>query len=141
MITSHRRLATTLLPMAAALALAGCTDNPPGPTASSGTQAGSLSVVATDDACQVSSTQAPSGTLTFAVTNQGAEVTEFYLLAGDGRQIVGEVENIGPGLTRDLVLQAAPGTYYTACKPGMTGDGIQAEFTVTDSGADLTPDR
>ena len=46
-------------------------------------------------------------TLTFDVTNTGAKVTEFYLLGEDGLRIVGEVENIGPGLTRDLVVNAA----------------------------------
>ena len=39
----------------------------------------------------------------------------------------------GPGVTRDLVVQAEPGAYFTACKPGMIGDGIRAAFTVTDS--------
>ena len=55
--------------------------------------------------------------------------------AEDGQRIVGEVENIGPGLTRELRVSAPAGTYVTACKPGMTGDGIRADFTVTDSGA------
>jgi len=66
-------------------------------------------------------------------------VTEFYLLAEDGLRILGEVENIAPGLSRDLVVAAPPGEYFTACKPGMVGDGIQAAFTVTDSGVDLAP--
>ena len=49
-------------------------------------------------------------------------------------RIVGEIENVGPGLSRDLVVRAAPGKYVTACKPGMNGKGIRDEFTVTDSG-------
>ncbi|MCG2803337.1 MAG: EfeM/EfeO family lipoprotein, partial [Cellulomonas sp.] len=61
------------------------------------------------------------------------------LLAADGLRIVAEVENIGPGLSRDLVAQVAPGSYFTACKPGMVGDGIRAGFTVTDSGAQVGP--
>ena len=60
-------------------------------------------------------------------------------LADDGLRIVAEVENIGPGLSRDLVTVAKPGSYFTACKPGMVGDGIRAPFTVTDSGADVAP--
>jgi len=72
------------------------------------------------------------------VSNTTDEVTEFYVLAEDSLRIVGEVENIGPGIERDLVIQARPGTYYTVCKPGMIGDGIgKAEFTVTDSGDEL----
>jgi len=37
------------------------------------------------------------------------------------------------------LVTAAPGSYFTACKPGMVGDGIRAAFAVSDSGADLTP--
>ena len=72
--------------------------------------------------------EAPSGNLVFNVTNSGNEVTEFYLLGEDGLRIIGEVENIGPGLSRDLVVQAGPGSYFTACKPGMVGDGIRGAF-------------
>jgi len=95
-------------------------------------------VQATDTNCRVSSATAPSGKLVFSVTNGGSKVTEFYLLASDGLRIIGEVENIGPGISRNLVVQAPPGSYFTACKPGMVGSGIRADFTVTDSGADLT---
>jgi iron uptake system component EfeO len=98
---------------------------------------GALTVRSTSDACELSASEAPSGNVVFEVTNDGSEVTEFYLLADDGLRIVGEVENIGPGLTRNLVVQAGPGSYFTACKPGMVGDGIRAPFTVTDSGAEL----
>jgi iron uptake system component EfeO len=100
---------------------------------------GALTVSSTADACEVSADSAPSGTLTFSVTNDGSDVTEFYLLADDGLRIVSEIENIGPGISRDLVVQAAPGDYYTACKPGMVGDGIRAAFTVTDSGQEVGP--
>ena len=41
---------------------------------------------------------------------------------------------MGPGLSRDLVVRAAPGTYVATCKPGMVGKGIRSKFTVTDSG-------
>lgn len=119
-----------------AVTLAACTTN--SPSAESG-DAGALTVSSTADACEVSATQAPSGPISFSVTNNGDEVTEFYLLAEDKLRILGEVENVGPGLTRDLVVVAQPGSYFTACKPGMTGDGIQAAFTVTDSGTAITP--
>jgi len=122
-----------ILLSAAALALAACTEN------TSATSAGAITVTSTDDTCEVAAVDAPSGTLAFNVTNRGSQVTEFYLLADDGLRIVGEVENIGPGLTRDLVLLAQPGSYFTACKPGMVGDGIRAGFTVTDSGTPVTP--
>jgi iron uptake system component EfeO len=98
------------------------------------TGSGPITVTSTNDACELSATKAESGTVSFNVKNTGSKVTEFYLYAEDGKQIVGEVENVGPGLSRDLVVTIAPGKYVSACKPGMTGKGIRAAFTVTDSG-------
>ncbi|QDP94930.1 peptidase M75 family protein [Microlunatus elymi] len=134
------RLTRFRLPLAAtaitllALPLAACTDNNAGRSADDGSDARALSVQANDDACTISAATAPSGTLRFSVKNDGGKINEFYLLGSDGLRIIGEVENIGPGLTRDLVVSATPGKYFTACKPGMVGDGIRAEFTVSDSG-------
>ena len=95
---------------------------------------GPIKVTSSATACDLSTTKVGSGRVTFAIKNTGSEVTEFYLYAEDGKRIVGEVENIGPGLTRDLVVSATPGTYVTACKPGMKGDGIRGKLTVVDSG-------
>jgi iron uptake system component EfeO len=109
---------------------AGCTANSDdsGDTGSGA----AISVSAADDSCTLSTDTAPSGKLAFSVTNEGKEVTEFYLYREDGTTIAGEVENIGPGLTRQLTVDADPGSYVAACKPGMKGDGIRADFTVTD---------
>ncbi|MBX7160870.1 MAG: cupredoxin domain-containing protein [Acidimicrobiia bacterium] len=115
-------------------AVGACTDNSSS-DASASTDPNHLSVSSTADACDVSAETAPSGNLIFSVKNAGDEVTEFYLLGSDGVRIVGEVENIGPGLQRDLVVRAEPGEYVTACKPGMKGDGIRGALTVTDSGS------
>ena len=95
---------------------------------------GPIKVSSTNDGCTLSSKTTKSGNLTFAIQNDGNQVTEFYLLAEDGLRIIAEVENIGPGLTRNLVVTAPAGKYTTACKPGMQGDGIRAAFEVTDSG-------
>ncbi len=138
--TSHRRLIVSWSSCAllAVPLLAACTDNAPAgtPTAGASGEGRALMVQASDTECKLSAVTAPSGKLSFSVKNDGSQVTEFYLLAEDGLRIVGEVENIGPGLSRDLVLTAGPGRYFTACKPGMVGDGIRAPFEVSDSGAD-----
>ncbi len=131
------RLPLLVAALLAVPALAACTENA-APSSGDGGEtdaasARSMSVSSTDDGCQLSATQAPAGTLTFDVTNVGSQVTEFYLLGEDGLRIVGEVENIGPQLNRQLVVNAPAGTYVTACKPGMKGEGIRAGFTVTDS--------
>lgn len=119
----------------AAPALGACTENADSGSSAAGDtgDARALSVVSTDEACDVSSATAPAGTLTFDVTNDGEQVTEFYLLGEDGLRIVAEVENVGPALSRQLVVNVPAGTYTTACKPGMTGDGIRAAFDVTES--------
>src|SRR4051812_25599183 len=116
--------------------LAACTENVKAADDSGDSR--TVSVTSTDDGCELSSAQAPSGTLTFDVTNDGSKVTEFYLLGEDGQRVVGEVENIGPGLTRNLVVQATAGSYVTACKPGMAGKGIRDSFTVTGGAAATT---
>jgi iron uptake system component EfeO len=118
------------------LALAGCV-----PNSAAGGDTAAITVDSTTDDCLVSATTATSGTLTFSVTNSGDQVTEFYLLADDGLRIVGEVENVGPGISRDLVVQAQPGDYFTVCKPGMVGDGVgRASFAVTGDKVELAGD-
>ncbi|MDJ0350163.1 iron uptake system protein EfeO [Cryobacterium sp. PH29-G1] len=115
--------------------LSGCVANNPTSTHTA------LTVDSSQTECAVSANEAPAGSIRFTVTNSGDQVTEFYLLAEDGLRIVGEAENIGPGLSRDLVVQLAAGNYFTACKPGMTGDGVgKAEFTATESDAAATVD-
>ena len=104
------------------------------PSSSKGS--GKITVESSADACALTTSKAPSGNVVFKVKNTGDEVTEFYLYAEDGLRIVGEIENVGPGLSRDLVVRAAPGSYVTSCRPGMSGKGIRSDFTVTDSGKD-----
>jgi iron uptake system component EfeO len=135
--TPARAVFVASVSAAALLVLSACVANTP--AATGGTEP--LTVDSSATACSVSAAEAPSGSVSFSIENTGDQVTEFYLLADDGLRIVGEVENIGPGITRDLVVQAKPGDYYTVCKPGMVGAGIgKAAFTVTDSGADLAAD-
>ena len=109
----------------------GCTQN--AETDTKDASARSISVESSADECALSATEAPAGKLTFSIKNTGSDVTEFYLLAPDGLRIISEVENIGPGLTRDLTVGAPEGSYITACKPGMIGDGIRVDFTATPS--------
>src|SRR5918999_1029494 len=117
---------------AAAAALAACTSTAP-PTGDAAGSGGPIAVTAGDDSCEVAAAEAPAGNITFSIRNTGTKITEFYLY-GTGDGIMGEVENIGPGLTRDLIVEVPDGgSYTTACKPGMVGDGIRAPFTVTGS--------
>src|SRR5215217_7410859 len=119
-------LATIAVMSIAALSLTACADDPK--------SSGGLTVEATDSACKISQTDLKAGASTFKVTNKGSKVTEFYVYA-DGDRIMGEVENIGPGLSRNLVVDLPKGTYEGACKPGMVGDGIRQKITVTGQAA------
>ena len=128
------RTSTAVAAAAGLLALGACTSGG-GSTGSStagstgATAGGPIAVTATDTECTVSAVTAAAGTITFQVKNTGTKVNEFYLY-GAGDRIVSEVENITPGLTRELKVEVTePGTFQTACKPGMVGDGIRAAFT------------
>ncbi len=108
-----------------ALGLTGCAE---------GSASGDLTVTASDSKCEVSATKLETGPSTFKVTNKGSKVTEFYVYA-EGDRIMGEVENIGPGLSRNLVVDLPKGTYEGACKPGMIGDGIRESLSVSGKAA------
>lgn len=103
----------------AALALAGCasTQN------SAVDAAGPITVAASDTTCEVARTQAPAGQVEFTITNTGSKTNEFYVYA-QGDRIMGEVENLTPGLTRTFHVdspnpaptrpRASPGWWATA---------------------------
>ena len=129
-----RTLALLVPILVATPLLASCTENVKSDTS----DPRSIRVVSSDDTCEVSRVEAPAGTLTFDVTNAGDRVTEFYLLAEDGLRIIGEVENIGANLDSRLTVAVPEGKYLTACKPGMKGDGIRADFAVTKSDEKVT---
>ena len=125
-MNSHRILGAVGAAALSAVLLAGCVAK----TDVAASEA--LTVNSTETGCELSATAATSGTLAFDVTNAGADVTEFYLLADDGLRIVGEVENIAPGASRTLTVVAQPGEYFTVCKPGMIGEGVgRSAFTVS----------
>lgn len=117
----------------AGAALTGCQAKESAAPAEEGSSAApaEITVAASDSSCELSGTAGTTGANTFLITNNGSKVTEFYVY-GEGERVMGEVENISPGLQRKLIVQLTePGTYQTACKPGMIGDGIRGDFTVT----------
>jgi iron uptake system component EfeO len=130
------RLLALAAAAAAVVPLAACGDDA-GSDAAAGS--GKITVDASDTECKVASSESDAGTVTFAIANKGNKVTEFYVYA-PGDRVMGEVENIAPGLSRDLIVELAAGTYETACKPGMSGKGIRNAFQVSGSAAPLTED-
>jgi uncharacterized cupredoxin-like copper-binding protein len=90
-------------------------------TSSKSSAKGATTVVATDDACKPAKTSFPAGKLTFEVQNKGSQVTEMYVYAAHDK-VIGEVENVGPGTSRQLTVDIK------------AGDGIRAPITVTGEG-------
>ncbi|MER8187903.1 iron uptake system protein EfeO [Kitasatospora sp. NPDC094015] len=115
------------LPLAALLlaAATGCSSSSGG-----GTSSGTIQVTTSDDACQISTGTVPAGQVELRIKNTGSKVTEVYVYA-PGDRIVTERENIGPGTSATLTAEIKPGSYEIACKPGMTGNGIRQQLTVT----------
>lgn len=95
--------------------------------------AGATEVVSTKTECKTDKTSFDAGKLTFKLTNKANEPTELYVY-GKGDRIIGEVENVGPGTSRNLVVNVKAGDYELACKPGQKGDGIRVPIKVTGKG-------
>jgi iron uptake system component EfeO len=69
-----------------------------------------------DDGCPAKITT-KAGPTTFKVSNTGSgDVSEFEVLSGD--RIIGEKENIAPGLNGEFSLTLKPGKYSTKCPGG-----------------------
>jgi iron uptake system component EfeO len=92
-------------------------------------KAGATAVVSTDSKCTPEKTTFDAGTITFEVKNDGTKVTELYVYS-EGDKIEGEVENVGPGTSRQVTVNLQGGKYELACKPGQTGNGIRTPITV-----------
>ncbi|GAA2175469.1 imelysin family protein [Agrococcus versicolor] len=120
-----QRILAAALAAAVGVGLAGCVPNDPDAVA--------IDVAIGDGTCDVAVAEATSGTVEFAIVNSGTQIDEFEIFADDRLQIVAERENLAnDGQPVALRVQLQPGTYYTACRPGMVGQpqGV-AEFTVS----------
>jgi len=88
------------------------------PASSSGSATGSrtVAITITSGGCAPQRTSYPAGPLTFQVSNKDATaVSELELLSGE--RIVGEKENLPPGLGGSFSLSLDPGEYTVYC-PG-----------------------
>ena len=102
-----------------ALALAACGSS--GGAGSSGVGVATVHVTLTTAGCDPATLQLAAGPTTFVMTNRdAAAVTEFEVLRGG--TVVGEVEDVAPGLERSFSLNLDPGTYDLKCPGGTTAD-------------------
>jgi len=109
----------------AGLALAGCGSSGSGASTSgtSATKSGVhiVKLTITDDGCTPNPLSVTSGPATIEITNTGSgAVTEAEVMQGD--KILGEAEDVAPGLTGVFSLTLQPGTYTVNC-PGGSGSG------------------
>jgi iron uptake system component EfeO len=120
-----------------AIALTACSSDDGGGGDGGDTSSGVLTVevMLTDVGCEPADITTPLGPTTFHVTNTDAgAVTEFEVLDGD--RILGEVENLTPGLDGDFTLDLEPGSFETYC-PG--GSSERGTLTVTGEAAAESP--
>jgi iron uptake system component EfeO len=96
-------------------------------TAADASNKGDVQVTLTSSGCEPSPKSVPAGVVNFTVANSGADaVSEAELLSG-GRML-GEQENLSPGLSGGFSLRLDNGTYQIYC-PGASQEKF--DFTVT----------
>jgi iron uptake system component EfeO len=116
-----RRSALAVVVIVAGL-LAGCGSDD---DTSTGSSVRTVEVKLTDNGCEPASISTAAGPTTFHVTNdRAAGVTEFEVMSGS--KILGEVENVTPGLNRSFTLTLDEGSYVTYCPGGKTDKGTLA---------------
>ncbi len=120
--------------LALALLLAGCSGGGAGGAAESkGAAQVKITLTGDDgDSCKLDSTTAAAGPVTFTVENKSSTaITEVELLSE--QRIIGEKENLAPGLkASSFTLTLGGGTYQVYC-PG--ADKEMQDFTVTGKAA------
>jgi iron uptake system component EfeO len=123
---------STLLRTGAALALiglagSGCAKDKGATQTAGGKGATSVAVEITDAGCEPAPASVAAGTVTFRINNKNASaVTEAELKQGS--TILGEKENLAPGLSGAFTLNLKPGTYAMVC-PNAKKDSW--DFTVS----------
>lgn len=91
---------------------------------------GTIVVTTTEYAFAPAALTAPAGAVTFRVTNSGNETHEFEIFKGE--TVVDEVEDIIPGITRELKVTMEPGDYTFICAlNGHDALGMKGTLTIT----------
>jgi iron uptake system component EfeO len=127
-------VAASVAPVAS-VAAPGPPDEPDGPMASpvpaaSGAAKTTVEVKLADYSFTPSAITVPAGEVTFVLENSANQEHEFEIFKGD--VVVDEAEGLVPGLTREFVVNLAPGEYTYVCKlGGHDALGMKGTLTVT----------
>ena len=82
-----------------------------------------MTITLNDSGCDPRDLALKPGAVTFKVTNSGSSgVTEFEIL-DEADKVLGEIENITPGIERDFSMTLEAGTFVTYCPGGETERG------------------
>lgn len=115
-----------------AVALAGCASSRPagGSAAEDGAASTTVTVDLTSAGCAPTPDTIAAGSVRFKISNSGASaVSEAELRTSDLAKILGEQENLAPGLSGGFSLNIQPGKYVLTC-PGAK----QSRWTLTVTG-------
>jgi iron uptake system component EfeO len=120
----------TVLALAAAGCASGSSSSGSASTAADSGKTTAVTINLTAAGCQPSPASVPAGEVDFTVNNKSASaVSEAELRTSDLSKILGEQENLTPGLSGGFSLTIQPGTYKVNC-PGAS----QQDWTFTVTG-------
>ena len=127
---TSRLTAMIALVTGAVVVAAGCSSSASkSKTAADAGKTTTVTVSLTPQGCAAKPAKVATGAVQFNVTNKDASaVTEAELRTSNGSKILGEQENLTPGLSGGFELTLAPGTYELNC-PGASQE--HWKFTVT----------
>jgi iron uptake system component EfeO len=128
-----RRGTAAVLAASLALVASGCASSgsgakgSTGAAAAAGDKSSTVKIQITSQGCEPKPASVPAGAVEFDITNSdAAAVTEAELRTNDKAHILGEQENLTPGLSGGFSLTVRPGTYKVNC-PGAS----QPDWTVS----------
>lgn len=160
MLLTNRRILGTVA--AVALFITACTGGTESPAASAGGgegDAASVAITLQEWAVVTDSDSAPAGEVVFTVTNEGPDdIHEFVVIrtdldvadlpvdengavdeAGEGMEVLGEIEDLPVGETQDLALTLEAGSYALICNIWSEDEqeahyamGMRTAFTATE---------
>jgi iron uptake system component EfeO len=120
-VVTVRNLAILVVALATVATACGKDDDTS--SSDSGAKTAVIEASITDNGCDPANISAKAGPTTFKVSNAGTSaVSEFEILDEKGK-ILGEIENITPGIEREFTLTLKPGTYVTYCPGGRKEKG------------------
>ena len=152
-LRSRRRRAAIFVATVGALSLvaAGCSDDDGGETGATGGGT-TVDVTVQEFAVIPASSSAPAGDVTFDVTNKGPDDTHEFVVfktdlaedalpvdadgnvdeAGEGVELVDELEDIAPGDSPSLTVTLDAANYVIICNiPGHYAQGMHTTFVVS----------